>query len=229
MDKKDKKTRIAITVLTVLIIALITAAVALITKPFIDSIGRPEEFREWISRRGVSGVLIYIGMVVLQIVAAVIPGEPFEIAAGYSFGVIKGTVFCMLAEGIGSILVLFLSRRFGIRLVECIFSREKLESVRFLRSSKAKMILFTLIFILPGTPKDLLCYYAGLTNMSFPLLAAICFFGRFPSIVTSTVGGSALGDKNYLFAVAVFAVTAIVSIAGILIYNKINERKNDKS
>ena len=233
MKKKNTNVRVWVIVATCAAIAFITAVCALITKPFIEFLGRPEEFRAWIDSFGIRGVLIYIVMVILQIIAAIIPGEPFEIAAGYAFGAIEGTLFCMIAEGLGSIIVLLLVRKIGLRLVECIFSREKIESVRFLKSSKAKLILFTLVFIIPGTPKDLLCYYAGLTDMNFGVLAAVCFFGRFPSIVTSVVGGSAIGEQNYLFAVIVFAATAVISLAGILIYNRINsgknrETKNDK-
>ena len=227
-DDKKKSVRVGVIILTCVVILLITAVCALITGPFIKSIDKPEEFREWIDSHGVFGVLTYIGMVVLQIIAAVIPGEPFEIAAGYAFGTVRGTLFCMIAEGIGSMIVLLLVRKFGVKLAECIFSKEKYESVRFLKASKSKLIIFTLVFIMPGTPKDLLCYYAGLTDMNLGVLAAVCFFGRFPTIITSVIGGSALGEKNYVFAVIVFAATALISLGGILLYNIINGRKTDE-
>ena len=227
MKYKTSGVRVGFIIMTCVIIAMITLVCALITRPFIEYIDRPEEFREWIDSFGLWGVLIYIGMVVLQIIGAVIPGEPFEIAAGYAFGAVKGTLFCLIAEGIGSIIVLLLVRKFGVKLAEAIFSKEKISSVRFLKGSKSKLIIFTLLYIMPGTPKDLLCYYAGLTDMKLGVLAVICFIGRFPSIITSVVGGSALGEKNYLFAIGVFAATAVISLTGILIYNKMNSQKED--
>ena len=45
-----------------------------------------------------------------------------------------------------SFLVILLVRRFGIRLVHVFFPPEKLESIRFLKSSPKRTILFLLIF-----------------------------------------------------------------------------------
>ncbi|MFR6394682.1 MAG: hypothetical protein ACLUNQ_05935 [Oscillospiraceae bacterium] len=38
------------------------------------------------------------------------------------------------------------------------------------------------------------------------------------SVLTSTVGGSALGGKSYLFAALVFGGTLLLSLVGLLIY-----------
>ena len=66
------------------------------------------------------------GMVVLQVVVAVIPGEPLEIAAGYAFGALEGTLLCMVGTWIGGLMVFLLVRRFGVRAVEIFFPLEKL-------------------------------------------------------------------------------------------------------
>ena len=121
----------------------------------------------------------------------------------------------------GSILVFLLVRRFGMRLVGVFFSRDKLNSLRFLRSTPKRDFLFLLIFMLPGTPKDLLSYFAGLTDIRFPVWLLICSFGRIPSIITSIVGGDALGEGNYTYAILVFAVTLAVSGVGLFVYNQI--------
>jgi uncharacterized membrane protein YdjX (TVP38/TMEM64 family) len=85
--------------------------------------------------------------------------------------------------------------------------------------------LFLVIFAVPGTPKDLLSYFAGLTDIRFPVWLLICSFGRIPSVITSTIGGDALGTQNYFFAVAVFAVTLAVSGLGLLAYNAFCKRR----
>ena len=194
--------------------------------PMLRFAAEPEKFRLWIQAHGLWGELAYMGMVALQILVAVIPGEPLEIAGGYAFGVLKGTTLCMLAAGAGSAIVLLLSRRFGTRLAELFFTKEKLASLRFLKSSPKKTLLLLLIFMLPGTPKDLICFYAGLTDIKLPALLIICSLGRFPSIITSALGGDALGTKSYLFAGAVFIATLAVSAAGLMIYNRVC-RKNE--
>lgn len=196
--------------------------------PMLRFASSPEKFRQWVDGHGLGGMLAYMGMVAVQVLAALIPGEPLEIAGGYAFGAVKGTLLCLLAASLGSTAVICLVRRFGMRLVEVFFPREKLQSLRFLRFSPKRSLLFLLIFMLPGTPKDLLCYYAGLTDIKLPALLMICSLGRLPSIVTSTVGGDALGTKSYLFAVVIFAVTFAVSAAGLLIYNTLCKRQEKK-
>ena len=105
---------------------------------------------------------------------------------------------------------------------------EKLEKLKFLQSSPKRDALFWLIFTVPGTPKDLLCYFAGLTDLSWGKWLLLCTVGRLPSVLTSTIGGSALGVKDYQFAILVFAVTLAVSGVGLLIYRAICRRHERK-
>lgn len=208
--------------------AMLVLICVLIGRPMLRFAADPEKFRQWVDGHGVWGMLAYMGMVAVQVLAALIPGEPLEIAGGYAFGAVEGTVLCLLASSIGSAAVICLVRRYGMRLVEVFFPKEKLRSLRFLRSSPKRDLFFMLIFILPGTPKDLLCYYAGLTDIKLPLLLTICSLGRFPSIITSTIGGDALGTKSYLFAVVVFSVTIAISAAGLIAYNRLCRRQEEK-
>ena len=155
---KSNKMKIAVITLTVITVLVVTAVSFIVLMPFIKYIETPENFRLWVSENGFKSIIIYVLTVILQIVAAVIPGEPFEIAAGYAFGTLNGTLLCLLAESIGSVIVLLLVRKFGLKLVKSIFSEDKINSVKFIKNKQSKMILFALIFIMPGTPKDLLCY-----------------------------------------------------------------------
>ena len=158
--------------------AIIAALCLLLGKPILNLVSDPAVFRAWVAERGFMGQLAYMGMVVVQVIVAFIPGEPLEIAGGYAFGAIEGTALCLLADAIGSLAVICLVRKFGMRLVNMFFSREKVRSLRFLQSSKRRTILFMLIFMIPGTPKDLLCYFAGLTDISLPVLILACSLGR---------------------------------------------------
>lgn len=157
-----------------------------------------------------------------------IPGEPLEISGGYAFGALRGSVLCLLGGVLGSVAVFALVRRFGRELVEIFFPREKLEKLKFLQSSPKRDALFWLIFTVPGTPKDLLCYFAGLMDLSWGKWLLLCTVGRLPSVLTSTIGGSALGVKDYQFAILVFAVTLAVSGVGLLIYRAVCRRHERK-
>ena len=188
----------------------------------------PENFRAWVESAGAWGTLAYAGMVIVQIIVALIPGEAMEIAGGYAFGAVEGTLLCLAAATVGSMIVFGLVRRYGVRLVEVFFSVEKLRSLGFLQASKKRDILFLLIFMIPGTPKDLLCWFAGLTDIKLPVWLLICSLGRIPSIVTSTVGGDALGTERYMLAVLVFALTLLISAGGLFAYNRISGKSDVK-
>lgn len=75
--------------------------------------------------------------------------------------------------------------------------------------------------MIPGTPKDLLCYYAGLTDMKLSTFLLINAIGRLPALISSTIGGDALGMQSYTAAIIVFAVTLLLSLIGYIIYSKI--------
>ena len=228
MKKKEltitQQKRLGIAAL-IIAIAVMGLLVWLVGVPLVRFASQPEHFRTWVNSHGFGGCLAYMGMVILQVVVALIPGEPFEIAAGYAFGAVEGTLLCLAASALGSVCVFLLVRRFGHRLAEVFFSKEKLRSIRFLQTTRRRDLLFLIIFMLPGTPKDLLCYFAGLTTIRFPVWLLICSLGRLPSIVTSTIGGDALGTKNYWGAVLVFLVTLTISAAGLLFYDRLCARK----
>lgn len=214
----------------VVIFLLFCAAVFwFVGRPMIRFARQPELFRQWVAQRGLWGKAAYVAMVALQVLVAVIPGEPLELCGGYAFGAVWGTVLCLLGALLGSVAVFAFVRRWGVALVEVFFSKEKLQSLKFLHSSPKRNVIFWLIFTVPGTPKDLLCYFAGLTDLPWGTWLLICSVGRLTSVITSTVGGSALGEKNYLFAVITFAVTLAVSGAGLLIYRAVLRRHNAKT
>ena len=195
-------------------------------RPMLRLVQEPEFFRTWVQEKGNWGRLAYAGMVILQVLVALIPGEPLEIAGGYAFGAFEGTFLCLLAAAVGSIIVFGLVRRFGVKLAELFFPRERLRSLRFLQSNRRRTLLFLIVFTMPGTPKDLLCYFAGLTDMKLSSWLIICSLGRLPSIISSTVGGDALGSRNHIFAIVIFAATLAVSGAGLLFFNWIQRRNS---
>jgi uncharacterized membrane protein YdjX (TVP38/TMEM64 family) len=87
-------------------------------------------------------------------------------------------------------------------------------------------LLYILLF-LPGTPKDILTYLAGLTPIRLSSWLII-ISARLLSVVTSTVSGGLLGSQNYIYAVLVFLVTGLVALAGILMYNRLNRRAQEE-
>lgn len=215
--------------ITIIVFIAFTALVAVfIGRPMLRFVEEPELFRAWVDGHGIWGRIVFLGMLIFQVIFAIIPGEPLEIGAGYAFGAIEGTILCIIGTTVGGILVFLLVRKIGIRLVEVFFPIEKIRSLWFLRTAKRRNFLTFLVFFIPGTPKDLLCYFVGLTDMKLGTWILISAIARIPSIVTSTIGGDALGEEQYTLAIVAFAVTATVSIVGILIYQKIIKPRRQK-
>ena len=153
---------------------------------------------------------------------AVLPGEPLEIAAGYAFGCWEGTLLCLVGISSASLLIFLFVRRFGMRAVRVFFSEEQIASVHFLHDRRRLTLLTLILFLIPGTPKDVLTYVVGLTPMRLPTWVLITTVARIPSVITSTIGGDALSMGHYGFAAAVFGVTLALCGLGILVYRRIN-------
>lgn len=190
-------------------------------RPLVAFASEPERFQQWVDSQGLLAPVLFVGMVILQVVVAVIPGEPLEIAAGYAFGALEGTILCVLGTLIGGVLVFLLVRRFGAQAVEVFFDLEKFRSLRFFQDRRRLTFWVFLVFFLPGTPKDVLCYFVGLTDMRLRTWILVSAVARIPSIITSTVGGSALGMGEYAFAAIAFLAALAISGLGLLAYRAI--------
>ena len=223
-EKKQAERKAALSAILVCLAAVAVVLFILYREQVIRMMTDPKYARDLIRSVQPYGALVYVVVQAIQIIIVVIPGEPLELAAGYAFGAVTGSLLCLLGESIGSIIVLLLVRRYGHSIALHFFSQERLDKLKFLHYSPKKLLIFSIIFILPGSPKALLCYFAGLTDIDIHKLMIICTLGRIPAIVTSTIGGNAIGEKQYVLAAVLFLVTAALSAASIALYNYICER-----
>lgn len=219
-----KKYRYLILVVSILIILAICYFIG---KPLLEFVSEPEAFRVWVQSKGLLGILIFMILNILQVILAIIPGGPFEVGAGYAFGVIPGTILCDIAMSIGGVINFLLVRKFGMKFIELFTTREKIESVKFLKANKKSEMLLFLFFLLPGTPKDLMCYVVGLSNITLSKWVIINLVGRLPAILLSAMGGSALGKQKYEIFVIAIVVLLVLYLIGSYLYNKHNKSPED--
>ncbi len=218
----------------VAVISLVLAAAVailcgvLIWRVFKNDIRTPEAFKAYIESFGWKGYLVAFGLQMLQVFVALIPGEVVEIGAGVSFGWIGGTLICMAGCAVASAAVFLLVKTAGMKVVSLFVDPDKINNLRFLNNDKKLDRTVFLLFFIPGTPKDLLTYFVGLTRMRLGRFMVLSTVARLPSLVTSTIGGSFVSKGNYLAAIIVFVATAIISIGGIIAYNKILKKHNQK-
>ncbi|MBO5415814.1 MAG: TVP38/TMEM64 family protein [Clostridia bacterium] len=187
-----------------------------------------DAFKAFVEKNYFLSAIALILICALQVIIALIPGELIEIAAGYAFGAIPGALICLTGITLGSVCVLLLARKFGRGFVESLYPREKIDSLPILRDPKKRNIFTILLFLIPGTPKDLVTYIIGITEMSIPLYLIIATFARIPSIIMSTIGGDALGDNKFVYALVAFIISGVVSLIGYLVYLRISKKHKKK-
>ena len=228
-NELSKKSQKALSITAFLIFILFSLFLfIMVGVPMVKHTKDPEAFRTWIDSMGIWGRISFIGMNILQVLVAVIPGGPLEVAGGYAFGHFEAMILCTIGMGIGSALVFLLVRYFGYKLVEAFFPVEKINELKFLKSTKSRDILILLLFLIPGTPKDLVAYFCGLTEIKFSTFILIATFARIPGIWGSTAGGSAMGDKSYITALIIMAIVFAFTAIGILIYSLIVKKHGKK-
>ena len=180
--------------------------------------------RAWIADQGALASIAMAAIVIAQIVVAVLPGEPIELAAGYLFGFWGGTALCLAGSLAGALVVTGLVRVLGMRVVRLFFTRDQIEGVPWLRdSSRLEAVMFA-VFLIPGTPKDVLTYAAALTSCPWWRIAAITTVGRVPSVISSTLAAGFAAEGDWPLAVVTIAVTAALAVAGGLAYAALQKK-----
>lgn len=187
-------------------------------------LANPDAVRAFVAEHAVLSRLVLGGINVMQVLLAFLPGEPVELASGYAFGLVEGTMLCLAAAAVASSLIYWGVRRWGWRLVGKFFDRSMIERYEWLRNTRKLELIMLIVFLIPGTPKDFLTYFAGLARLRFPVVLAIATFGRLPSIVTSTVAAAAFGAGDYGAAIAAVLVAGALIVAGGFAYRAVERR-----
>ena len=208
------------------VVVLLVAFVTLFVSRWLSSFSR-EDFRDYVRSFGALAPAVMLGLQILQVFIALIPGELVESAAGFILGPWRGTLGCYLGIALASALILTLTRRYGVKLVEVFISREKINELRFLSTEQKRNALIFLLFFIPGTPKDLLTYFVGLTDIKLGTFLLLSMVARIPSVLTSTFGGHLLGEARYLGAVILYGVTGLLSLLGMAGYHRYLKKKQD--
>ena len=225
MEKKKRILRIAF---SCLLLAGALTALTVLALPYVRRLSDPETQRfiqNWIGERGLWGILILLGLQVLQVIIAFIPGEPMELLAGALCGALGGTVLCLTGTVLASACIFALSRRYGRRLLALLgFGEKQVAQWKWLQrdeqSEKADLVIF-LVFLIPGTPKDMLTYVVGMTRVSLKRFLWLSTLARVPSVLSSTLIGSSVIQGEGETALILMLVTGLLGILGIEAREKI--------
>ena len=207
-----------------LFIGLVVALSVHFTPQVKDLFARREQLKLAVTQSGARGIAAFIGLQIFQVVVATVPGEIVQVAAGYFFGTFLGSLYLVGGLVLGTILAFFTARFLGSTLVNTFVPETKrVGLIKYVSGAKSELALF-ILYLLPGLPKDVLTYFAGLTPVNPWRFLLISILGRLPALVVSCYIGAGLRQEN-LKAVAVTAVlSALLLLGGVLCRGPIMDR-----
>jgi uncharacterized membrane protein YdjX (TVP38/TMEM64 family) len=208
---------------TVMAVVIITAFVVLFVSIFwqyvspwatdwYDFLSSKEKIRNWLISFGSAAPLVFIFIQGLQVVFAPIPGEATGFLGGYLFGILPGFFYSTIGLTVGSTLAFLLARWLEIHFVEKVVQRETLQKFDFIIERQGALLAF-LFFLMPGFPKDYLCFILGLSQMPLQVFLIICTIGRIPGTFMLTLQGANVYKGNY---VSFFILLGIFLILGLV-------------
>ena len=229
MSRKDKVKIFKIILMILVVIIFIGVIIYLF--PVMKDLSTKEgqiAFRDKVESSGFWGMLSLFGLQVANIFLIVVPGEPIEIIAGMCYGAFWGTIFVMVSACIITIGIFFLVRKLGRKFVYDFCSKERIEKIEnsklFKNQKKIEMIML-ILFLIPGTPKDLLVYLGGLLPIKASRFILISTLARIPSIISSTIAGDQLAVGQWQLGLILYAAIIVLVLIIIFIYNKFDKDK----
>jgi uncharacterized membrane protein YdjX (TVP38/TMEM64 family) len=177
----------------------------------IDFFSSRDRLQQFIGEHRAYSALLFIGLQVVQVVAAPIPGEVTGFVGGVLFGPVWGIVLSTVGLGVGSWVAFMLARWLGRPLVERLVDAETIRRYDYVMRHKG-LFLALLLFFIPGFPKDYVCYLLGLGHMSVRNFLLVSVSGRLLGTVLLTLGGTYFRDERWaeLFVVVGIGVVAVL-------------------
>ena len=222
--KLDKRRKI-LAVLKLIALAVILVGVPLYIYFFhhdlIASFSDIKELEQTIRSYRSQSIRIYIAAQVIQVVLSVIPGQALQFAGGYLFGTLLGLLFSVIGIAIGSTLAYYVARILGRDAVHLFFGKRKVTEMLDLMNSPKGLIVTFVIFLIPGVPKDLCSYAAGLSNLKLRPYLIVSMIARIPGMLGCLIIGQQVGAGGYTSAAVIAAIALMLLLLGVLFRKKI--------
>ena len=201
------------------LLAIVVAIPANILLYHHDIIERFESFQDvitFLEQYHWQSIIIYIVVQAVQVVISVIPGQAFQFAAGYLYTFFPGLLFSLMGAALGTSVSFYLAKVLGTDAVHLLLGEKKTAYyVERLNSKRAYSIVF-LIYLIPGIPKDIVSYAAGVSEMRWRPFFLFSMLGRIPGMTGSLLIGALYMREHYILMGIVAALAVVAFVAGIL-------------
>ena len=182
----------------------------------IDTFSSEENVKAIFQEYKVQSVFVYIGAQILQIIICIIPGQWLQFAAGYLYGFWLGYLYSLIGAALGSVMTYYLAKLLGHDAMHLIFGEEKIKNTLKKLNTKKSIIIVFIIFLIPGVPKDLCNYAAGLSVMKLKPFLVVSLIGRTPGMMGSLIIGRQIETGGYTSAIVVAVIAVILCALGII-------------
>lgn len=179
------------------------------------------QLKEIISSYGAYSPLAFILLQAIQVIVAPIPGGAIEFLGGYLFGVKLGFIYSMIGLLYGSWVAFGLARVFEKLAVERFVSPQTRGKFDYLIGHEGVILSF-LLFLIPGFPKDALCYLLGLTPMHMGIFLAISTLGRIPGTLLACLQGGKAFDHQYKSFLVLSGISALMILVFYVYHEEIH-------
>lgn len=227
---KNIKAIIAILKLSCLIaiVVLIPLYIYFYHRDFLMSFENFNDVVTFLEQYKLHSIPVYISLQILQIIISVIPGQVFQLAAGYLYTFLPATIFSIIGAVIGTTITFYLASWLGSDFIHMLFGKESTaDYVKKLNSKRAYSIVF-LLYLIPGLPKDVISYAAGISEMKYKPFIIISTVGRLPGMMGSIIIGSMWHKEEYV-GMLILGILAIVSFSTCIICRKKIQQLLDKA
>lgn len=165
-------------------------------------------------------VAIFIALQILQVVAAPFPGELTGFLGGYLYGPVLGIIYSTIGLTLGSWLAFILAHFFGMPLLEKIVKPAIIEKFDYFMEHQGLLVSFFL-FLIPGFPKDYLCYIMGVSRMPAGTFLIVSAAGRLLGTIMLSITGSSARDGHYLLLGCFVGFGIIIFVAAYFYQDKL--------
>lgn len=224
-EKLQKKVNLVSTILKFALLIFIIVGLPLYIyfyhPELIENMSSLENVNAFFRQYRTQSIFVYIGAQIMQIVICVIPGQWLQLAAGYMYGFWLGFLFSLIGAAIGSIITYYLAKLLGHDAMHLIFGEEKINSFIHKLNSKKAIIVVFLIFLIPGVPKDLCNYAAGISEMKLKPFLVVSLVGRSPGMMGSLLIGRQIEAGQYTGAIIIAVIAILLCILGIIMRKRL--------
>lgn len=193
----------------------------------IDTFSSLESTNAYFEAHKTGNIFLLLGLQVAQIIISVIPGQWIQFGAGYIYGFIIGIIISVIGAVIGTTVAYYVARFLGHDAVTLFFKPETIERYTEMLNSRKGVTAVFLIYLIPGLPKDLCCYAAGLSEMKLRPFLVISTVGRLPAMTGSILIGVLTRMGYYNAAIIVLALAGALLILCLIFRKKLMAKLND--